>query len=216
MSRNRCGVENALMHVFQRCTRIEKFSDVNIFCWNRELDICRQGGRSFSSSSPPHPMSATADARLPTQMIGTVAAVLPWRQCRELHVVCQSDNADRKREACCSSRYKGVQVPVPEHEQRPWRGINGWFAVVGVGRSRHLKCNWHASPASSHRWWGLPDLGHSQRVEGRPTSNALSAAVIQTTARAQPYQLRLWKVETKSVGNRSRLDDLDACGHLRS
>ena len=45
---------------------------------NQELghgDTCRRGGRSRSSPGPPHPTSATADAWLPTQMIGTVVAV---------------------------------------------------------------------------------------------------------------------------------------------
>ena len=48
---------------------------------NRELghgDICRRGGRFYSSPGPPHPTSATADAWLPTQMIGTIVAVPTW------------------------------------------------------------------------------------------------------------------------------------------
>ena len=140
---------------------------------NRELghgDICRRVGRSYSSPGPPHPTSATADAWPPTQMIGTVVAVPSWRPRGELPVVYQSDNADRKRGARCSNRYACVWVRVPEHEQRPWWGIDGWFAVAGAGISRHPKCGWRASPASSHCRWGHPDLGHSQRVEGqRPT-----------------------------------------------
>ena len=42
---------------------------------NRELgrgDICKRGGRSYSSPGPPHPTSATVDAWPPTRMIGTV------------------------------------------------------------------------------------------------------------------------------------------------
>ena len=139
---------------------------------NRELghgDICRRGGRSYSSPGPPRPTSATADAWPPTQMIGTVVAVPTWRPRGELNipVVYQSNNADRTRGALCSNRYACVCVRVPEHEQRPWSGIDGWFAVAGAGISRHPKCCWRVSPASSHCRWGLPDLGHSQRVEDR-------------------------------------------------
>ena len=78
---------------------------------NRELghgDICRRGGRSCSSPGPPHPTSATADAWPPSQMIGTVVGVPTWRPRGELPVVYQSDNADRKRGARCSSRYACV------------------------------------------------------------------------------------------------------------
>ena len=109
---------------------------------NRELshgDICRRGGRSYSSPGPPHSTSATADAWLPTQMIGTVVAVPTWRPRGELPIVYQSDNADRKWEARCSNRYVCVWVRVPEHEQRPRWGIDGWFAVVGPERNRHPK-----------------------------------------------------------------------------
>ena len=57
---------------------------------NRELghgDICRRGGRSYSSPGPPRPTSATADAWPPTQMIGMVVAVPTWRMRGELPVV---------------------------------------------------------------------------------------------------------------------------------
>ena len=137
---------------------------------NRKLghgDICRRGGRSYSSPGPPSPTSATADAWPPTQMIGTVVAVPTWRPRGELSVVYQSDNADRKQGDCCSNRYACVWVRVQEREQRPRWGTDRWFAVVGAGISRHPKCGWCASPASSHCRWELPDLGHSQRVEGR-------------------------------------------------
>ena len=43
-----------------------------------------------------------------------------------------------------------------------------------------------------------------------------TAAVVQTTAGAQPYQLRLRRVETKSVRTHPSLDALDARGHPRS
>ena len=77
---------------------------------------------------------------------------------------------DRKRWDRCSNRYACVWVCVPEHEKRPRWEIDGWFAVVWAGISRHPKCGWRESPASSHCRWGLPDLGHIQRVEGqRPT-----------------------------------------------
>ena len=99
---------------------------------NRELghgDICRRGGRFYSSPGRPRPTSAAADAWPPKQMTGTVVEVPTWRPRGELPVVYQSDNADRKRGARCSNRYACVWVRVPEHEQRPWWGIDGWFAV---------------------------------------------------------------------------------------
>ena len=121
----------------------------------------------YSSPGPPLPTSATSDAWLLTQMIGTVVAVSAWRPLREFPVFCQSDNADRKREARCSSRCTCVWARVSEYEQRPRWGIDRWFTVVGVGGNRHLKCCWRATPASSHCRWGYPDLRQSQRVEGQ-------------------------------------------------
>ena len=105
---------------------------------NWELDhgnLCRQGGRSHSSPGPPHPTSATVDAWLPTQMIGTVVAVSAWWTRRELPVVCKSDNADRKRVARYSSWYACVWARIPEHELRPQWWIDGWLVVVGVEKS---------------------------------------------------------------------------------
>ena len=64
---------------------------------NRELghrDICRRGGRFYSSPGRPCPTSATADAWPLTQMIGTVVAVPTWQPHGELPVVYQLDNAD--------------------------------------------------------------------------------------------------------------------------
>ena len=143
---------------------------------NRELDhggICRRGGRSCSSPGPPYPTSVTADAWFPTQMIGKIVAVPAWQRRDELHVVCQSGSADRRRVARCSRQYGNVWAPVPEHEQRQWWEIDGWFEVVGAGRSRHPRCSWRASPASSYCRWELPDRGHSQRVEDRrPTPSS--------------------------------------------
>ena len=93
---------------------------------NRELDhggICRRGGRSCRSPGPLHSTSVTADARFPTRKIGKVVAVPAF---------CRPDSADRKLEARCSSRYACVWARVPEYEQRPRWGIDGWSAVVGA------------------------------------------------------------------------------------
>ena len=100
-----------------------------------------------------HPVHHIQPVQLPMHdfrhMIGMVCAVPAWQPRKELPVVCQWDNADRKRAARSSSQYKCGWAPVPEHEQRPRWGIDGWFAVVGAGRNRHpkckckCKCNWY-------------------------------------------------------------------------
>ena len=61
----------------------------------------------------------------------------------------------------------------------------------------------------------ISDTVNGSKVDvGHPHSGI--AAVVQTTAGAQPYQLRLRRVETESVRTHPSLDALDAHGRPRS
>ena len=237
MRRNRTHVDPVSSFLFEGHTVVGQTSRMRA-CWhdrrklkpectdrigNQELDhggICRPGGRSYSSPGLPHLTSATADAWLPTQMIDTAAAVPAWQPRGGLPRVCPSGNADRKRAARYSSWYEYVWAPVPEHEQRPRWGIDGSTDdsqlseleeadtrnVVDMPRQRHPTVDEDSQ---------ISDTVNGSKVDVRHPHSG-TTAVMQTTARAQPNQLRLWRVETKSVWTHPRLDALDARGHPRS
>ena len=78
--------------------------------------------------------------------------------------------------------------------------------VVDVPRQHHPTVNEDSQ---------IPDAVNGLKIDVRH-SHSGTAAVMQTTARAQPNQLRLRRVETKSVGTHPRLDALDARGHPHS
>ena len=203
------------------CDRRELKPECTVRIGNRGLDhwgICRQGGRSCSSPGPPHPTSAAADAWLPTQMIGTVAAVPAWRPRGEhsLQFVSQItrtgnekpvkvvDTRVYKRAYQCMSSIRGEGLTddsqLSELEEADTRD------VVNV------PCHHHPTDDEDSQ---ISNTVNGSKVDVRHPHSG-NAAVMQTTTRTQPYQLRLWRVETKSVRTHPSLDALDAYGHPRS
>ena len=151
-------------------------------------------------------------ARLSTQMIGTVAAVPVWRLRRKLPVVCQSDNADENP----------VTVVETHVYERAYQSMSGEGSTDDSQLSEleetHTR-NVVDVPRQPHPTvdddYQILDTVIGLEVDVRHPHSG-TAAVMQTMAEAQPYQLRLRTVERKSVGTRPRLDTLDERRHPRS
>ena len=78
--------------------------------------------------------------------------------------------------------------------------------VVDVPRQRHPTVDENSQ---------IADTVNGLKIDARHP-HPRTTAMMQTTAGAQPYQLRLRRVETESVGTHPSLDVLNARGHPRS
>ena len=184
---------------------------------NWELDnggIFIQGGQ-FCSSPGPHPTTTTAaDVWLPTQLIGTVVAVPAWRPSAVNYIpVSQITRTGNEMPVIV------VDTRVYECAYQSLSNVNGEISTGDL----HLS---ELEETYIRNVVDVPRQHHSNVVEGTQISDTVKVAVrhphfsndavMQMTTGAQPYQLRLWRVETKSVGTHPSLDALDARGHPRS